>query len=471
MRLQNKLLLSLIISSAVLVVLMLGLMQWSVERGMLDYVNIQEEARLAPVLQALAAIYQQNDSWHALQDDPRRFHRALRTGKDSIPRLPKPLGPPPHRDRSPLQHDKPPPPPGPPKPKPQLFDGNKQLVTGSETDSSKFRLLAIKLNDETVGWLALPVRRRITDGFELRFLEQQTTTFITIGLIVIALAMVVAFLLSRHLLKPITSLALATDALRRGEFASRLEVDRKDELGQLARDFNELADSLQQSDASRKRWFADVSHELRTPLAILYAEIEAMLDGVRPFDRAGILSIQQEIIHLNTLVDDIYTLSSADLGSLQYHKETINLSQLVDSQLSLHRGPLHEAGLRLHLEAPGTDIEIYADHTRLCQLLNNLLVNSRKYTNVDGEVVVTLSADTKRATIVIEDSFPGVPSEALGSLFDHLYRVETSRNRATGGSGLGLAICQRIVEAHGGIISVAPSSLGGLAVTVQLPLL
>jgi two-component system sensor histidine kinase BaeS len=352
---------------------------------------------------------------------------------------------------------------------PQLLDADNRVVIGAAQGIEDFRLLAIQLNGDTVGWLAMPQRKKITDGFELRFLEQQMEAFIVIGLAVIALAMLMAYLLSRHLLKPITSLTRATEQLTQGDFSLRLATDRQDELGLLVRDFNDLAESLQRSDASRKRWFADVSHELRTPLAILYAQIEAMLDGVRPLDNKGIVSIQQEVIHLNTLVNDLYTLSSADLGSLQYHKQRIDLSALLQEQVRLHHGPMQEAGLQLSLQVPQAACELQADPTRLCQLLDNLLTNSRKYTDAGGEVRITVSQQGRVVTLVVEDSSPGVPEESLGSLFDHLYRVEASRNRSTGGSGLGLAICQRIVEAHSGDIGVVTSSLGGLAVTIHLP--
>lgn len=471
MRLQNKLFLSLIISSALLVVLMLALMQWSVERGMLDYVNIKEEARLAPALEELAQIYQGSDSWSELEQEPHRFANVLRSNLNARHRSP----PPPHLRPGPGQaFDRPPPPEGlprgkPPAAMPQLLDVDNRVVIGAAQGLEGFRLLAIELNGNTVGWLAMPQRKKITDGFELHFLEQQAEAFIVIGLVVIALAMLVAYLLSRHLLKPITSLTRATEQLTQGDFSTRLATGRQDELGLLVRDFNELAESLQRSDASRKRWFADVSHELRTPLAILYAEIEAMLDGIRPLDTKGIVSIQQEVIHLNTLVNDLYILSSADLGSLQYHKQRIDLTALLQEQVRLHRGPMQEAGLQLSLHGPQAACELQADATRLCQLLDNLLANSRKYTDAGGEVRITLSQQSRVATLVIEDSSPGVPQESLGSLFDHLYRVEASRNRSSGGSGLGLAICQRIVEAHGGDIGVAPSSLGGLAVTLHLP--
>lgn len=470
MKLQNKLLLSEIISSTLLVGLMLVLMQWSVERGMLDYVNTREEARLAPALEKLAQVYQESGSWAALQAEPRRFYQIMRVSGDRPRPRPglyagEPLPPP-----SVLHAGEPPPPRGPSGRKPQLLDSEQDIVIGYASAADDFRLLPISQGGDIVGWLAMPPLRKITEGYELRFLQQQWQTFIAIGLIVIALAFLVSYLLSRHLLKPVTSMARATELLSQGDFSSRLQVDRRDELGQLARDFNELAESLQQSETGRRRWFADVSHELRTPLAILYAQIEAMLDGVRPLDRKGVLSIQHEVRQLNTLVDDLYTLSSAELGSLQYHKEVVDLRELLKVQLQLHESQVLGAGLQLIFDSTPAAVYVWADHARLCQLLDNLLLNSSKYTDAGGELRVTLSCTGDEGCILIEDSAPAVPEEALAQLFDHLYRVDVSRNRSTGGSGLGLAICQCIVTAHSGQIDLSLSSIGGLAVNIRLPL-
>lgn len=465
MRLQNKLFLSLVAISTLLVVLMLGLMQWSVQRGMLEYVNVQEAARLQPMLENLADVYGRNGSWKTLQADPRQYEQLLWRSQDPAerPLLPphieeqrrQRLGNPPrfsHRAR---------------KPRPVVIDLDGQLVLGRALPEGEVRKLPIVVEGETVGWLALPSRKRLTEGYELNFVEQQLEALLAIGALVIGLAMVFAYLLARHLQRPISALAQAASTMTQGDYAPVLDVKRRDELGQLARDFSELARSLQQSDAARRRWFADVSHELRTPLAILRAEIEAMLDGVRPIDRGAVESLHQETEQLTKLVDDLNTLSNAELGALQYHKQWLALDKLVESQLEAHRSVLAAGKLELQWDNQAPGVSVYGDRTRLCQLLDNLLGNSRKYTDAPGCIRVSLALEQGELLLQVEDSTPGVPVAALPVLFDHLYRVDASRNRATGGSGLGLAICRRIVEAHGGRIEAANSSLGGLLVCVR----
>ena len=467
MRLQNKLFLSLVVISSLLVTLMLVLMQWSVARGMLEYVNVQEEARLQPVLEQLAEYYRTNDGWAALQNDPRQFELLLWRSQGAAKR--PPLPPPVDARRPRLKGSLLPGKRRTARPHPVLLDNEEQLIIGRRSPVAAYRNLPIVAGGETIGWLAMPSRKRLTEGYELNFIERQLETLLAIGLLVIGLALVFAFLLSRHLLKPISALTTAASDMTRGDYAPVLDVQRGDELGQLARDFNGLAASLHRSDAARKRWFADVSHELRTPLAILYAEIEAMLDGIRPVDKEAIRSLQQEVGHLGKLVDDLNTLSNADLGALQYHKEWLVLGSLVEGQIEAHGAAMAAAGLELQWVNQAGEVEIWGDQTRLCQLLDNLLVNSRKYTDAPGQVRVTVLLQKSQVVIIVEDSAPGVPGEALKALFDHLYRVDASRNRATGGSGLGLAICRRIVEGHDGKVEAQASSLGGLAITVRLP--
>ncbi|ARN72771.1 ATP-binding protein [Oceanicoccus sagamiensis] len=467
MRIQNKLFFIILLYSSALIGMMFLLMQWSIDRGMLDYVNTKEAEAVQPVVAGLAAIYAQQQSWDNLKDNKRQFRDLLR--QHNIERL---LPPPSRKNRNREKPNNRRPPPK----NIAVLDKQLQPVLGrishnALTDSEmKVNQIAIVHNSQTVGWLILPKRKEITEGFELQFLEQQREAFIAISLLLIVLAIIIAFPLARHFVQPVNRLAAGTLALTQGDYKVSLPLDRRDELGQLARDFNELATTLDNNEHSRKRWLADISHELRTPLAILRGELEAIIDGIRTPSDEHIRSMQQEVIHLSKLIDDLYQLSNTDIGGLRYNKSLVNISQLIERQLNHHQPGLKTEQLHIELHPAKTAIKLWGDETRLCQLIDNLLNNSRKYTNPAGTVRVTLDKDDDNMYITIEDSAPGVPDNALGQLFDHLYRVDNSRNRSTGGSGLGLAICQQIVEAHGGHISAQHSELGGLAIRFSLPL-
>jgi two-component system sensor histidine kinase BaeS len=349
-----------------------------------------------------------------------------------------------------------------------VLDSEHRLIAGVPPEQPN-SMVPIELDERVIGWLLVPKMREIRTGFEEQFLRRQRSTLWFIGAVLVAVAALIALPLARHLVKPIRQLARGTHQLTQGNYAVALPVTRRDELGELARDFNELALALAANESSRKRWLADISHELRTPLAILRGELEAMLDGVRPLDPDNLQSLNQEIQHLSRLVDDLYALTAADIGGLQYRKVDCDIAELWREQCDAHVSRFAAAGLKLQPQIPNEEILLYGDEDRLQQLLDNLLDNSRKYTAAGGEVRVALRRLNDGIELLVEDSAPGVPLNALPKLFDHLFRVEDSRNRRTGGSGLGLAICQRIVAAHHGTIAAELSGLGGLCIRVLLP--
>jgi two-component system sensor histidine kinase BaeS len=277
--------------------------------------------------------------------------------------------------------------------------------------------------------------------------------------------------LANRLVKPIKALATATNYLSAGKFDTRVPVVSVDELGRLARNFNELAITLEKNEHTRRHWVADISHELRTPLAVLRGEIEAIQDGIRQPTSEAISSLHSETLRLGRLVEDLYQLSLFDLGGLTYRKAELDCAMMLNQTVESFRPEFTAHNIELHCELPkGNFSPLFADGERLRQLFHNILENSLKYTDPQGTLIVHLDYTTTDVQISFQDSAPGVPPESVERLFDRLYRVETSRNRATGGAGLGLAICKNIVEAHHGSIQAKQSPLGGLWLLVTLPL-
>ncbi len=248
-----------------------------------------------------------------------------------------------------------------------------------------------------------------------------------------------------------------------------MQAQADDEVGQLARDFNQLAFALERNERMRREFMASISHELRTPLAVLRGELEALEDGVRALDAMSLRSLQQEVGLLNKLVADLYELSLADVGALTYRKSPVDLIELLQLSLAGAAGRCRERGLSLEMTVPERTRPVLADAGRLQQLFGNLLENSLRYTDSGGRLRIEVVQDGAGIGVDWMDSGPGVPDAELSRLFERFYRAEASRRRASGGSGLGLAICRSIAEAHGGTLEARRSPLGGLWLHLQLP--
>lgn len=350
----------------------------------------------------------------------------------------------------------------------RLFDGEGALVFGPDEVAVAESRIPVPLNGETVGYLALRQRESVSDESALGFQAGQRRTYGLIAALALALSALLSLILSRRLLRPIRRITVGARRLGEGRYATRIPVDRSDELGRLAEDFNHLAAALEQNEQTRRQWVADISHELRTPLAILRGEIEALLDGVRQASPERMQSLHAEVMSLGKLVDDLYELALSDLGALDYKRESLDLAISLDAVVDTftHRFAAKQLGLHNQVKGP---LPLSGDPRRLQQLFTNLLENSQRYTDPGGRLVIRLESETADYHLVLEDTAPGVPESALPRLFERLYRVDKSRSRSLGGAGLGLAICRNIVEAHGGRIDAKASRLGGLAVHIRLP--
>lgn len=350
-----------------------------------------------------------------------------------------------------------------------LIDAQQQWVAGYRDLNDTMQRRPIRMGDQIVGWVVLASFQSVTDAGNQRFQNKQFQAVMITSLIAVALAGLIALWLARTLLAPVRRIARATHRLAAGEYDARVQVASPDEVGQLATDFNHLAQTLQRNEGMRRDFMADVSHELRTPLAILRGELEAMEDGIQPITPAALKSLQTEVAALKQLVDDLHELSLSDVGALVYRLQDIDLREPLDQAVEAMRIRFAQQNIALELTLPAHPLTIRADETRLSQLFHNLLENSLRYTDIGGQLRISVQELAGSLQIDFHDSAPGVPSEMLPQLFERFFRGETSRNRSMGGSGLGLAICRNIVEAHSGTIDAHPSPLGGLWIAIRLP--
>jgi two-component system sensor histidine kinase BaeS len=329
----------------------------------------------------------------------------------------------------------------------------------------------ISVAGKTIGYLGLIPFTELSHSGDLLFVEQQSESFVLITILMVGLSLLLTFPVTVHLLRPINALTDGTRKLIGGHFRTRIAVTTGDELGRLSDDFNILAMTLEKNEKNRQRWVADISHELRTPLAVLRGEVEALQDGIRRPEPETLAALHGEILHLERIVSDLYELSMSDIGALDYKKVKVNPAGILAGTIELFEQRLSQKGLELTADLNREkSCYILGDPDRLQQLFSNLLENCLRYTSSSGTIRVAVEVGSGFICIDFQDSSPGVSPAQLPRLFDRLYRVEESRNRATGGAGLGLAICKNIVDAHNGQIEADNSPLGGIRIKIQLPL-
>jgi len=492
MKIQNKLFLVFFGFSLILVTTLVLITQWSIGKGMINYVNTKEVEALKPITVKLAAEYSKKNNWLSMEGQDPKFMRLILDQLKGSEFSPRGMPPPSRRgmrreppERGEFNFDKPPkkgaaehrPPPHQFDSETDAFyallDVNNKTIVGKYLDDLEYTNTPIELNDMVIGYLAISKRNRLTQGYEIDFIEKQQTYLWIIGLIAMLLVALVTLPLARHLVEPIRLISRSMHQLTQGNYQQSIQLKRKDELGQVARDYNELALTLVENETARKRWLANISHELRTPVAILRGELEAMLDNIRPLSKENIASANDEVKHLQRLIDDLNLLTSADIGGMSYRKQAEDLTQILLNEEHKYRSYLANAGIKFVLDIPSQEIDVYVDKTRLHQLFENVINNCIKYSSAT-EFKISLNVEkTNNEPMVIltfEDNGIGVEDMHLEHLFEHLYRVDASRNRKTGGAGLGLSICRLIVTAHQGEIHAEHSVSGGLSIIVKLPI-
>src|SRR5664280_1407569 len=473
---RAKLFLTFLVTTLLVVSGMYIFMRWSLERGFTEFVETRQQEQVTNLIEGLTEYYANNQGWSNLagdkqkwidllsQSNPHRHHRppswikqARTDPRDvwppALPELPAKKRFIPFELRA------------------MLLNVDKTIIFGRKEALPELSLQPIRYQEKTVGFLGLLPGKTVNQMSEIRFMERQSKSFIWIAVLMIVLSAGLAWLLAYTLGRPLKRITTAAKALAVGRYDSRLPVESTDELGQLARDFNDMAAALEQSEQARRRWMADISHELRTPLAVLRGELEALQDGIRPLTAEAIDSLFGDVMRLNRLTEDLYQLSLSDQGALSYRKVHVDPVELLKEDLAALKQEFKNKQITINwtnnLTGP---ISIYADPDRLSQLYRNLLTNSANYTVNNGQLAITISRKADKLVLNFYDSEPGVPESELPKLFDRFYRVESSRNRHHGGAGLGLAICSNIVEAHNGTIQAQSSPLKGLAIRIELPI-
>jgi signal transduction histidine kinase len=327
----------------------------------------------------------------------------------------------------------------------------------------------MQVDGETIGFVLASREAFRQSQAEQLLLERVNRTVLFASLGAAGLALVLGLLLARTLTQPIRELTAATQAVAHGDLDQQVSVRSKDEIGELARSFNQMSSDLAKAQSVRQQMTADIAHELRTPLSVILGHVDAMEEGVLPPTPETLHIIREETAQLSRLVEDLRTLSRADAGELSLTKVPTDPHELIGKAVTSHRPLAAEKGIRLEIDAKAPLPEIMVDPDRIGQVLDNLLSNALRHTPEGGRIRVFAREAGGGVEFGVSDSGPGIPPEALPHVFDRFYRADSSRARDQGGSGLGLAIARSIVESHGGTIHAESKPGEGASFILWVP--
>ncbi len=364
-----------------------------------------------------------------------------------------------------------------------LYDASGREVSGSDSGpalpSALFSHSEGQLMMRLRGHLA-GVRLRGSDGQEYAFVATVPRRVVTgfwsrafMGSLILTGA-VLCYLLARHVTAPVVHIRAVTSRFSRGDLAARITMPgllgREDEVGGLARDFNQMASRIETLMKAQQRLIADVSHELRSPITRLSLALGLVRRRKEGDVGGSIARMEREVERLNVIIGQLLTLSRLESLNEPPPMERLDLSALVK-----------EISADADFEAASMDrsvqlVECAPCSTRgardlLRSAVENVVRNAVKYTSPNTEVLIRLvrvNGDAK-AAIVVEDQGPGVPEQALDHVFEPFYRADEARDRRSGGAGLGLAITHQILTLHGGSIRAVNRASGGLEMRMTLP--
>lgn len=410
---------------------------WSAGNEFRQYLARQDALAQSGVLDELAASYQQNGNWSGVADVLANLSVPAGRGRGQ------------GRGRPPVL----------------LADASGQVIydesgvrVGSALSADERNTaLPVVANGSAVGFLILgPPARGALGTPEQDFLDQLRVTLAVAALLAGGVGIILGLLVSRTLAAPLNDLARAARAFAARDWNRRVTVGGADEIAEVAREFNEMADELQRAETQRRNLIADIAHELRTPLAVLQGNLSALLDGVYPLKRGEIATLYDETRLLNRLVDDLRELALADAGQLQLNLQTVNIGEALRAAVASSAIAAEAQQVRVEVQIV-EDLRVRADPDRLAQILRNLLANALRHTPSGGTISLACSVNRQPSsfvTITVTDTGEGIAAEEVPQVFDRFYRGDKSRARISGGTGLGLAIAKAWCQAMGGTIGV-----------------
>lgn len=311
------------------------------------------------------------------------------------------------------------------------------------------------------------------------FLASVGQAVLIASLIVVLVAMGMAFVFSRTITRPLAELTRAAHVLGAGDYSVQVPTHAHGELGELATTFNDMAaqlnrdvEMLRQQELWRRELIMSITHDLATPLTAIAGLGDSLLDGVNQsredYETTG-RTIVRETLRLRRLVKDLHVMAKMEAGALQPKRQSVRLAALVDEVLAVLAPEFERAEVEPRNMIAFDLPLVQADADMLTRVFSNLCDNALRHTPTGGVVSIEAQQVGHELQVAVTDTGEGIPTEALPRIFERFYRADNARHSATGGSGLGLAIVRAIVEAHGGKVWAENAQGAGARVVFTLP--
>ena len=344
-------------------------------------------------------------------------------------------------------------------------------VNVHEADSRMASIIADKIRE--VGELTVAsddLPETLTEPPLSRLSQTVNRSLLWAGLVAGGGGLLLVTMMSSSALAPVRTLTGAARLLGRGDLSQRVPVRGQDEMGQLARTFNSMAEGMERAETHRRSLVADVAHELRSPLSNMQGTIEAMRDGLMDRGDSSLDMLHEQTLHLSHLVDDLGLLAMAEAGDLRLDIRPDSLEDAARRSVEAFRARAEAKGVGLTIESAENLPLVLIDRQRTQQIIGNLLDNAIRHTPGGGRVGVQIyEPGPETVGVAVEDMGGGIAPDDLPLIFERFHRIDPSRARATGGAGLGLTIAKRLVEAQGGTIRVDSEMGKGSRFAVELP--
>jgi len=288
--------------------------------------------------------------------------------------------------------------------------------------------------------------------------------------LVMAIVSLIAMLIvAKEMIEPITKLTIATQKVGEEKFTGTLHINRRDEIGQLAKSFQRMTEKLGENDRIRKEFISDVSHDFQSPLLNIKGYSELLIESNLPEEsqRNYANVIRSETERLSLLTKQLLLLTSLDQLSTPFERKEFRLDEQLKEIIRKSRWLLEEKELTLSMDIE--EVQIIGDPAFLEKVWENLLSNALKYTDNGGIIEIELIDKDDYVEIIVQDNGIGIAEENLSRVFDRFYRADNSRTQQIAGTGLGLAIVQQVIKLHGGNVSVTSEKGKGTRFTVNLP--